>query len=149
MGMAESCVFCAINQEPARAARVFEDEHSIAFLDHRPLFPGHVLVMPREHHETLGELPSRLLTPLFGAAQLLSRAVEQALGADGTFLAINNKISQSVPHIHVHVVPRRRQDGLRGFFWPRVGYASPEAMTDTQERIRAEALRLRDDPPAV
>ena len=139
--MSSSCVFCAINREPARAAQVFEDEHSIAFLDHRPLFPGHVLVVPREHHETLGDLPRHLLTPFFAAAQLLSRAVEKALDADGTFLAINNKVSQSVPHLHMHVIPRRRKDGLRGFFWPRVGYASAAHMEETAERIR-EAVRL-------
>lgn len=140
--MSSSCAFCAIVREPERAERVFADEHSIAFLDHRPLFPGHVLVVPREHHETLADLPARLLAPLFGAARLLSRAVEGALGADGTFVALNNKVSQSVPHLHVHVIPRRRKDGLRGFFWPRVGYTSPAHMLETRDRIRAEASRL-------
>jgi histidine triad (HIT) family protein len=141
--MAGACVFCAINREPDQAAQVFADEHTLAFLDHRPLFPGHVLVVPREHHETLPDLPPHLLEPLFGAAQLLSRAVESALAADGTFLAINNKVSQSVPHLHVHVIPRRRKDGLKGFFWPRVGYTDAEAMRETQRRISAEAARLR------
>lgn len=139
--MSSSCVFCAIVREPARAAQVFADEQTVAFLDHRPLFPGHVLVVPREHHETLGDLPTHLLEPLFGAARLLSRAVETALEADGTFVALNNKVSQSVPHLHVHVIPRRKKDGLRGFFWPRVGYSSPEHMDETLERIR-EAVRL-------
>jgi histidine triad (HIT) family protein len=140
--MAATCVFCAILREPERAAQVFGDEHTIAFLDHRPLFPGHVLVVPREHHETLDDLPARLVAPLFGAARLLARAVERALLADGTFVALNNKVSQSVPHLHVHVVPRRRKDGLRGFFWPRVGYTSAEHMRETADRIRAEASRL-------
>jgi histidine triad (HIT) family protein len=141
--MATACVFCAIVREPERAAQVFADEHSIAFLDHRPLFPGHVLLVPRDHHETLGDLPPRLIAPLFGAAQLLSRAVETGLAADGTFIALNNKVSQSVPHLHVHVIPRRRKDGLRGFFWPRVGYDSAEHLRETADRIRAEASRLQ------
>jgi histidine triad (HIT) family protein len=141
--VASSCVFCAIHADPARAAFVYEDEDVVAFLDHRPLFPGHVLVVPREHHETLPDLPPRLLTPLFGAARLLASAVEKGLSADGTFMAINNKVSQSVPHLHVHVIPRRKKDGLRGFFWPRVGYASDEAMREAQQRIREEANRLR------
>jgi histidine triad (HIT) family protein len=144
--MASSCIFCAIVREPAHAEQVFADEHTVAFLDHRPLFPGHVLVVPREHHETLGDLPPVLLAPLFAAARLLTRAIEAALGADGTFVALNNKVSQSVPHLHVHVIPRRKGDGLRGFFWPRVGYTSREQMVETRDRIRAEALRL--DPGA-
>ena len=140
--MASSCIFCAIVREPERAEQVFADEHTIAFLDHRPLFPGHVLVVPRAHHETLGVLPPALLAPLFGAARLLTRAVEGALKADGTFVALNNKVSQSVPHLHVHVIPRRLKDGLRGFFWPRVGYSSDAHRHETRDLIRAEAARL-------
>lgn len=140
--MPGACVFCAIEADPARAAVVYEDESVLAFLDHRPLFPGHVLVVPREHHETLPDLPPRLLTPLFGAARLLASAVEEGLAADGTFMAINNKVSQSVPHLHVHVIPRRKKDGLKGFFWPRVGYSSPQHLEETRDRIRAEASRL-------
>jgi histidine triad (HIT) family protein len=137
-----SCVFCAILADPARAEIVYEDESVVAFLDHRPLFPGHVLVVPRAHHETLPDLPTHLLTPLFGAARLLASAVEKGLAADGTFMAINNKVSQSVPHLHVHVIPRRKKDGLRGFFWPRVGYSSPAHLQETRDRIRAEVSRL-------
>jgi histidine triad (HIT) family protein len=140
--MAPPCVFCAIVREPEQAEHVFEDAQTVAFLDHRPLFPGHVLVVPREHHETLADLPPALLAPLFGVARLLSRAVEAGLGADGTFVALNNKVSQSVPHLHVHVIPRRKGDGLRGFFWPRVGYKDREHMLETRDRIRAEASRL-------
>ena len=140
--MATACVFCAIQADPSRAELVYEDAHVIAFLDHRPLFPGHVLVVPREHHETLPDLPQRLLTPLFGVARLLATAVEKGVAADGTFMAINNKVSQSVPHLHVHVIPRRKKDGLRGFFWPRVGYSSPAHLQETRDRIRAEAVRL-------
>jgi histidine triad (HIT) family protein len=138
-----ACVFCAIHADPARAAFVYEDEHVTAFLDHRPLFPGHVLVVPRAHHETLPDLPTHLVEPLFGAARLLASAVEKGLAADGTFMAINNKVSQSVPHLHVHVIPRRKKDGLKGFFWPRVPYTGDDHLRETQARIRAEADRLR------
>jgi histidine triad (HIT) family protein len=105
-----------------QASKVFEDELSIAILDHRPLFPGHVLLMPKSHVETLPELPRESIEPLFRNAQVLCCAVQEALGAEGTFVAINNRISQSVPHLHVHIVPRRKGDGLRGFFWPRTKY---------------------------
>src|SRR5205823_1502105 len=108
-----------------------------AFLDARPVFPGHILLIPREHYETLADLPRALLEPLFGAAQRLQLALESGLGADGVFVAVNNRISQSVPHLHVHVVPRRRKDGLRGFFWPRQKYASDEEMAEVAAKIRA------------
>ena len=108
------CRFCAIARGETDARIVLDDEDVLAFLDHRPLFPGHCLVIPREHHETLADLPSPMLEPLFGAARLLSRAVVDALEADGSFVAVNNIVSQSVPHLHVHVVPRSRKDGLRG-----------------------------------
>jgi histidine triad (HIT) family protein len=116
---------------------VLETDAVVAFLDHRPLFPGHCLVIPREHVETLGDLPSPLTAPLFDAAAAVARALEAGLGADGTFVAINNRVSQSVPHLHVHVVPRRRGDGLRGFFWPRGRYESPAAMEEIRARIVA------------
>ena len=101
------------------SAVVFEDEVSFSFLDRRPIFPGHCLLVPKEHYETLDDLPGSLVGPLFTNVQTLSRAVELGLNADGTFVAINNRVSQSVPHFHVHIVPRRHGDGLRGFFWPR------------------------------
>ena len=116
---------------------VASDDHTVAFLDTRPVFPGHVLLVPRDHHETLGDLPPELLAPLFAAAQRLARAVEAAMEAHGTFVAMNNRVSQSVPHLHVHVVPRRRKDGLRGFFWPRLRYAGEEEMAEVAARIRA------------
>jgi histidine triad (HIT) family protein len=116
---------------------VLDTDAIVAFLDHRPLFPGHCLVIPREHVETLGDLPGPLTAPLFDAAAAVARALEGGLGADGTFVAINNRVSQSVPHLHVHVVPRRRGDGLRGFFWPRGRYESPVAMEETRARIAA------------
>jgi len=116
---------------------VYSDDVAIAFLDHRPVFHGHTLVAPRVHLETLGDLPHELLEPYFAAVQVVARAVERGLGADGTFVAINNKVSQSVPHLHSHVVPRSRKDGLRGFFWPRQKYRDDEHMSEIAGQIRA------------
>lgn len=132
----EKCLFCEIVAGAAPAVSVFEDEISMAFLDHRPLFPGHCLLVPRQHCETLGDLPPKLIEPYFSNLQLLSRAVEIALNAEGTFVAMNNRVSQSVPHLHVHIVPRRRKDGLKGFFWPRNKYKSEDEMLAVQEAIR-------------
>ena len=119
---------------------VLDEGPTLAFLDHRPLFPGHVLVIPREHWETLVELPAEGVDPLFGAVRRVARAVEAAMAADGTLVAMNNRVSQSVTHLHVHVVPRRRKDGLRGFFWPRQRYLNEEAMASTAAAIRAALL---------
>lgn len=130
------CAFCAIVSSQSAAAVVLEDPEVVAFLDARPVFPGHVLVVPRAHHETLPDLPGELLVPLFTAVQRVAAAVLPALDAHGTFVAVNNTVSQSVPHLHVHVVPRRRKDGLRGFFWPRTTYADTDEMDATAERIR-------------
>jgi histidine triad (HIT) family protein len=132
-----ACLFCAIVAEQQPAARVYADETAVAFLDHRPVFPGHVLIVPRTHYETLNDLPASRIGPLFQVAQRLARAVETGLSAGGTFVAMNNRISQSVPHVHIHVVPRRKGDGLRGFFWPRTKYASPEEMAEVAARIAA------------
>ena len=118
------------------SAVVFEDEVSLAFLDRRPVFPGHCLLVPKEHYETLDDLPGSLIGHLFTNVQTLSRAVESGLNADGTFVAINNRISQSVPHLHVHVVPRRRGDGLRGFFWPRQRYTDEDHIREVQQAVR-------------
>jgi len=133
------CLFCRIVSGELPATVVYEDENSLAFLDHRPLFHGHTLLVPREHVETLGDLPVKLVGPYFEAAQLLTLAVQSALDAEGTFVAMNNRVSQSVPHLHVHVVPRRRKDGLKGFFWPRTKYKSDEEMKAVQSKI-VEAL---------
>lgn len=137
------CVFCDIAAGRSPAEVVLEDEHCLAFLDTRPLFPGHCLVIPRRHFETLADLPPPLLTPLFSDAQLLSKAVPLALEAEGSFVALNNKVSQSVPHLHVHVVPRKRKDGLKGFFWPRRGYRDDQHMMDTAAAIRARVEEVR------
>jgi histidine triad (HIT) family protein len=115
---------------------VASDEHTVAFLDARPVFPGHALLVPRVHHQTLTDLPPVLVEPLFAAARRLAAAVETAMEAAGTFVAMNNTVSQSVPHLHVHVVPRRFKDGLRGFFWPRQRYADDEEMAAVAGRIR-------------
>lgn len=124
------CVFCRIVAGDAPAHHVIDTgpgaERVVAFLDRTPLFPGHTLVVPAAHHETLPDLPAELLGPYFAQAQRVARAMEEVLGAAGSFVAANNRISQSVPHLHTHVVPRRRKDGLRGFFWPRSRYASDE-----------------------
>ncbi len=130
------CVFCRIVAGEVPAHFVLEDEDTVAFLDARPVFKGHVLVVPRQHYETLGSLPPEGVGPLFEQVRLLSVAVPAALGAQGTFVALNNVVSQSVPHLHVHVVPRTKGDGLRGFFWPRQRYASEEEAAQYARRIR-------------
>ena len=116
------CLFCSIVQGEVPAYLVLDDPIAVAFLDTRPLFPGHVLVVPRDHVETLTDLPGPEVGPFFERVQRIAAALPGALGATGTFVAMNNKVSQSVPHLHVHVVPRNRKDGLRGFFWPRSKY---------------------------
>jgi histidine triad (HIT) family protein len=133
------CVFCDIIAKRVPAYFVFEDEESVAFLDHRPLMPGHVLLVPRRHYPTFADLPHAEVGPLFVTAQRLSVAVENGLKADGAFVAINIKISQSVPHLHVHVVPRRKGDGLFGktFQWIRRPYPSESMIVETQRAIRA------------
>jgi histidine triad (HIT) family protein len=138
-----NCAFCRIISGEVEAEVVWRSEGAIAFLDHRPLFPGHVLLIPAEHIATLGDLPAPQVGPLFQIAQRLERAVEAALNADGTFIAINNSVSQSVPHLHIHIVPRRKGDGLKGFFWPRHGYDSEEHLRETAAGIRA-ALSVAD-----
>jgi histidine triad (HIT) family protein len=140
----EDCAFCRIAAgEEDAASIVLSEPHAVAFLDHRPLFPGHCLLVPREHYETLADLPRELLEPFFATAQLLSRAVPEAMGKPGTFVAMNNVVSQSVPHLHVHVVPRKPKDGLRGFFWPRQKYESEQQMIEARDAIRAVLERLR------
>ena len=132
-----TCAFCPIISGEAPAHVVLDDEVAMAFLDRRPLFPGHTLLVPRVHHETLTDLPPDLLAPLFERAQRLAAAMESALGAKGSFVAINNRVSQSVPHLHVHVVPRTKGDGLKGFFWPRTRYESDEQAAEVAATLRA------------
>jgi len=115
---------------------VFDDPVSFAFLDHRPLFVGHTLLVPKTHYETLEDLPAELIGPFFSNVQVLARAVERGLDAEGSFVGINNRVSQSVPHLHVHIVPRRKKDGLRGFFWPRQAHPDEAEMQRAQRVIR-------------
>lgn len=126
------CLFCRVVAGEVPVHLVDEGPEAIVFLDHRPVFLGHCLVVPREHHETLGDVPTADLGNLFARVQRIARAIEKGLGADGTFVAANNRVSQSVPHFHVHVVPRRMKDGLRGFFWPRQKY---------ENEVAAQAMR--------
>jgi histidine triad (HIT) family protein len=131
----KDCIFCAIVAGDTDAHVVYADDVSIAFLDTRPLFEGHSLLIPREHHETLADLPPALVEPLFANAQRLSVAIPAAMGAEGSFVAMNNVVSQSVPHLHVHIVPRVRKDGLRGFFWPRTKYESDQRAAEVARMI--------------
>jgi histidine triad (HIT) family protein len=134
--MADGCVFCSIIAGETSAEVVLDEPDVLAFLDARPVFKGHVLIVPREHVVTLPDLPARLRDPFLEAAQRLARAVVDGLGAQGSFVAMNNVVSQSVAHLHLHVVPRTKGDGLRGFFWPRTKYADGEA-AEYATRLRA------------
>ena len=131
-----SCLFCEIAAGRVTAEIVWRDAGSVAFLDHRPIFAGHVLLIPDHHVGTLDELPSAETGSYFQTVQRIERAVERALEAEGTFIAINNRVSQSVPHLHTHIVPRRKGDGLKGFFWPRTKYRDDDHLRQTGEKIR-------------
>ncbi|TDE17886.1 HIT family protein [Actinomadura sp. 6K520] len=135
MGDSKVCLFCEIAKGERPAHVVMDAPDAMAFLDTRPLFKGHTLLIPRVHYETLTDLPGEMLGPFFGHAQRLAAAMESVLEAAGSFVAMNNRISQSVPHLHVHVVPRKPKDGLRGFFWPRQKYASDTEAADYATRL--------------
>ena len=138
--MTAGCKFCQIIAGEIPAHFVLDTDDVVAFLDHRPLFPGHTLVLPREHVETLADLPENQVGPFFRQVQRVEAAVRTAMEAQGSFVAENNVVSQSVPHLHVHVVPRRRKDGLRGFFWPRTKYASDGEMAAVAARITEQLV---------
>jgi histidine triad (HIT) family protein len=140
--MDPDCLFCKIAAGRIPGDVVYQNDELIAFLDIHPLFPGHVLLSPRRHYETLLDLPAKLSGPMMSATQLLAKAVEAAVDADGTFIAINNRVSQTVPHLHIHVVPRRRRDGLRGFFWPRQPYRDDDAREAVRAAIEREVEKL-------
>jgi histidine triad (HIT) family protein len=142
------CPFCRIVADETKGLVVFRDSISIAFLDEKPLFPGHTLLVPMTHFPTLESLPNELVGNLFQRVQLVAQAIELAMSADGTFVALNDKVSQSVPHTHIHIVPRRRKDGLRGFFWPRQAYSSVEAAKEIREKIRSQIEILGSKPRA-
>ena len=131
------CVFCDIVDGRTFAHTVLDEDFVLGFLDARPVFKGHTLLVPRIHVDTLPDLPAELLPELMGAAQRMAAAVVEGLGAQGSFVAVNNVVSQSVPHLHVHVVPRTKGDGLRGFFWPRTKYASDEEAAEYAARLAA------------
>ena len=139
------CLFCRIVVGETSAHTVLETPDLVGFLDHRPVFKGHVLLVPREHIDTLSDLPAHLRDPFLEGGQRLASVMVDALGAQGSFVAINNTVSQSVPHLHMHVVPRTKGDGLRGFFWPRTKYASDEEMKEYAGRLAA-ALSGAADP---
>ena len=141
--MSVACVFCKIVSGEIPAHKVYEDDVSIVFLDNGPLFPGHCLVSPKQHIETLADLPADLLQPIFANAQMIAKAVELGLDAEGSFVAVNNRISQSVPHLHVHVVPRRKKDGLRGFFWPRQSYRDEAEKLSVLQALRSAVRQLQ------
>jgi histidine triad (HIT) family protein len=136
------CLFCKIVDGVVPAHTVLDEEFVLGFLDTRPVFKGHVLLVPRIHVDTLPDLPAELLPVLMGAAQRMAAAVVQGLGAQGSFVAVNNVVSQSVPHLHVHVVPRTKGDGLRGFFWPRTKYASDGEALEYAARLAGALSRL-------
>lgn len=140
--VSRSCLFCDIAAKKVAAAIVYEDESCIAFLDHRPVFIGHSLLVPKLHVETYFELRPAELAPFSLAAQRLGVAVQNAMQADGIFMAMNNRVSQSVPHLHQHIVPRRFKDGLRGFFWPRMKYTPELPLEEVQRRILAAAQEM-------
>jgi histidine triad (HIT) family protein len=139
---AGECKFDGIARGEIDARVVLEGERTVGFLDHRPVFPGHVLLIPREHVPTMLDAEPDLLCALFTDAQLLARAMEEGLGADGSFVAVNNRVSQSVPHLHVHIVPRRFKDGLRGFFWPRHPYRDEAHAAEVQAALKAAVDKL-------
>jgi len=141
--MAKVCVFCAVIAGDAPAEVVYADGELVAFLDHKPVFRGHVLLVPREHVVRLRDLPDERVGAFFSTAQRLERAVEDGLEADGSMVLINNVVSQSVPHLHLHVVPRTKGDGLRGFFWPRQKYRDEAHAEETQQALRDAVESLR------
>ena len=140
----EGCIFCNIIRGAVPCFKVFEDDISLAFLDHRPVFPGHTLLIVKSHIETLLDLPDSLMGPLFANVRRLSQAVTQGMQAEGTFVAVNNRVSQSVPHFHVHIVPRRKGDGLKGFFWPRRAYKDQHEIDATLSALRSAIAELQD-----
>jgi histidine triad (HIT) family protein len=142
-----TCAFCRIISGEIESRIVFEDAVSLAFLDHRPLFPGHSLLVPKNHYETLNDLPAELIEPLFTNVRLMALAVEQAMGAEGTFIAINNRISQGVQHLHIHIVPRRKKDGLKGFFWPRNPYKDEAELLKTRKAIQKAVAHIQSQEP--
>ncbi len=131
----EECLFCQIISGKSESYSVFQDRETLAFLDLSPVFFGHILLVPKRHYGSIAEIPDKTIAVLFTNVKTLSKALETALGADGTLIAINDKVSQSKPHLHIHIIPRKFRDGFRGFFWPRHRYPNKEAIILTQKKI--------------
>jgi len=138
------CIFCQVAAARVEAPLVLEDPDVVVFLDHRPLFAGHCLVIPRRHYESLAELPPGLASRLFEVTRLIAGAMEKGLQAEGAFVAINNRVSQSVPHVHIHVVPRRQGDGLKGFFWPRRKYRDSNEVEQVRAALHMAVKRMQE-----
>lgn len=139
----DDCAFCRILQGRANCFGVFENRWTLTFLDDRPLFPGHCLLIPKRHIETLADLQASLIKPIFADVRLLAKAVQEAMDAEGSLIVINTRVSQSVPHLHVHIVPRRKGDGLRGFLWPRRRYADEQEVDQVVKKLRSAIARLQ------
>lgn len=144
--MAGDCKFCEVIGGRRPAHVVYEGQDTFAFLDHRPVFPGHTLLVPRRHVVTLPELPDDLIVPLFADARRIAAALEGGFGAHGSFVALNNRVSQSVAHLHVHLIPRHFKDGLRGFFWPRQRYADDDEAASVAAAVRRAIERVNQEP---
>ena len=142
----KDCKFCGIARREVDAHVVYSDEDSVAFLDSRPLFPGHCLLIPVGHYETITDLPKNKVGPLLVDTRLVAAAVQNGMMADGSFVAINNKVSQSIPHLHIHIVPRKEKDGLRGFFWPRQKYTNAQEISNVQNAIERAIAELLAKP---
>ncbi|KTC81657.1 HIT family protein [Legionella brunensis] len=140
----KDCIIDLIVGKKEKAYIVFEDEQFIAFLDYRPLFPGHTLLAPKEHIHTFYDLSASLIVPFYQLMQSIGKSIEKAMGAEGSFIAMNNRVSQSIPHLHAHLVPRNKGDGLKGFFWPRTKYMSEEHILETQEKIKHHLSRYNN-----
>ena len=144
------CPFCSIINKHDKDSIIFEDNYTLAFLDNRPLFVGHTLLIPKAHFGTLTDLPEDLIYQFFLNVKIIDLAIQKAIPADGSLIAINNKISQSIPHLHVHIVPRKRKDGLRGFFWPRINYESETAKRDIIQKIKNEiSIHFEQNKPLL
>lgn len=143
--MKETCLFCRIIAKDEKSFIVFEDENFISFLDKRPLFPGHSLLLPKLHVNTIYDLPKNLSASIVQHTKLVGKAIENAMQSEGSFIALNNIVSQSVPHLHIHLVPRNKGDGLKGFFWPRNKYESEEHMSAIQKQIQDEIKQLEKE----
>jgi histidine triad (HIT) family protein len=143
-GSGNVCIFCKIINKELESSMLFEDSETIAFLDTKPLFPGHILLIPKKHYPVFTEIPDEIVAKLFKNSKMLAKALQLSMGSEGTFIAVNDRVSQSVPHVHVHVVPRKSKDGLKGFFWPRQKYNSKEEIELVKSKIIKSIENLKE-----